>query len=201
MFNLTVHRGGPLYKLGVMPLTAAGHAGVRHRGGTSGSRRALFGGPAPSNAHGDATMLAQNERFVHEIGELESRFRAARGWLHETFATAERTVGDTGEVDPMDVILTRQATVFRNPGGGRHPAPAYLLAGTDALRSGGLQRHSGTSTPAPSTSSPAPAPPWSWAEPSSTPLPTTPSTLLNPPNSTSIKGNTVKARRRLGPNR
>lgn len=56
---------------------------------------------------------------------------------------------ETGIVDPMDVILTRQATVFVTQEGADILRRAYLLAGTDALRSGGLQRafrdiHAGT---------------------------------------------------------
>ncbi len=148
MFDLTVYRGGPLYKLGVMPLTAAGHAGfaigVVQRG--LDELRAIA---RSKQRMGEAATLGQNERFVHEMGELESRFRAARCWLRDTFATAERNVTETGEVDPMDVILTRQATVFVTQEGADILRRAYLLAGTNALRSGGLQRafrdiHAGT---------------------------------------------------------
>ncbi len=148
MFDLTVYRGGPLYKLGVMPLTAAGHAGFAI-GVVQRGLDELHSVARSKHRMGDATPLAQNDRFVHEIGELESHFRAAKGWLHETFATAERNVVETGIVDPMDVILTRQATVFVTQEGADILRRAYLLAGTDALRSGGLQRafrdiHAGT---------------------------------------------------------
>lgn len=148
MFDLTVYRGGPLYNLGVMPLTAAGHAGFAI-GVVQRGLDELHSVARSKHRMGDATPLAQNDRFVHEIGELESRFRAARGWLHDTFATAERNVVETGVVDPMDVILTRQATVFVTQEGADILRRAYLLAGTDALRSGGLQRafrdiHAGT---------------------------------------------------------
>ena len=148
MFDLTVYRGGPLYKLGVMPLTAAGHAGFAI-GVVQRGLDELLSVARSKHRMGDATALAQNDRFVHEIGELESRFRAAKGWLHETFATAERNVAETGIVDPMDVILTRQATVFVTQEGADILRRAYLLAGTDALRSGALQRafrdiHAGT---------------------------------------------------------
>ena len=148
MFDLTVYRGGPLYKLGVMPLTAAGHAGFAI-GVVQRGLDELHSVARSKHRMGDATPLAQNDRFVHEIGELESRFRAAKGWLHETFATAETNVVETGPVDPMDVILTRQATVFVTQEGADILRRAYLLAGTDALRSGGLQRafrdiHAGT---------------------------------------------------------
>ena len=148
MFDLTVYRGGPLYKLGVMPLTAAGHAGFAI-GVVQRGLDELYSVARSKQRMGDATPLAQSDRFIYEIGELESRFRAARGWLHDTFATAERNVVETGEVDPMDVILTRQATVFVTQEGADILRRAYLLAGTDALRSGALQRafrdiHAGT---------------------------------------------------------
>ena len=148
MFDITVYRGGPLYQLGVMPLTAAGHAGFAI-GVVQRGLDELRSVARSKHRMGEAAPLAESDRFVHEIGQLESRFRAARTWLHEVFATAERNVTETGQVDPADVILTRQATVFVTQEGADILRRAYLLAGTDALRSGGLQRafrdiHAGT---------------------------------------------------------
>ena len=144
MFDLTVYRGGPLYKLGVMPLTAAGHAGFAI-GVVQRGLDELLAVARSKHRMGDAAPLAQNERFVHEIGELESRFRAARCWLHDTFASAERTVIETGVVDPMEALLTRQATAYITQEGADILRRAYLLAGTDALRlrrpPAGLPRH------------------------------------------------------------
>ena len=148
MFNLTVYRGGPLYELGVMPLTAAGHAGfaigVVRRGLDE-----LLAVARAKHRMGDAAPMAQSDRFIHEIGELESRFRAACCWLHDTFANAERTAAKTGAPDPTEALLTRQATAFITQEGADILRRAYLLAGTDALRAGGLQRafrdiHAGT---------------------------------------------------------
>ena len=84
--------------------------------------------------------LAHSDRSVREVGELVSRFRAARGWLHDTFAAAERNVVETGEVGPMDVVPTRQATVFVTRQGADILRRAYLPAGAGALRSRALQR-------------------------------------------------------------
>ncbi len=148
MFDLTVYRGGPLYELGVMPLTAAGHAGfaigVVRRGLDE-----LLAVARAKHRMGDATPMAQSDRFIHEIGELESRFRAACCWLHDTFANAERTAAKTGAPDPTEALLTRQATAFITQEGADILRRAYLLAGTEALRTGGLQRafrdiHAGT---------------------------------------------------------
>ena len=56
---------------------------------------------------------------------------------------------ETGEPDPMEALLTRQATAHITQEGADILRRAYLLAGTDALRTGGLQRafrdiHAGT---------------------------------------------------------
>ena len=84
MFDLTVYRGGPLYQLGVLPLTAAGHAGFAI-GVVQRGLDELLAVARSKHRMGDAAPMAQNDRFIHEIGELESRFRAACCWLHDTF--------------------------------------------------------------------------------------------------------------------
>ena len=145
MFDLTVYRGGPLYKLGVLPLTAAGHAGFAI-GVVQRGLDELLAVARSKHRMGDAAPLAQNERFVHEIGELESRFRAACCWLHDTFTTAERTVIETGVApDPMDAHPHPPGHCVHHPRGGRHPAPGLSFGRhrRPALRrpSAGLPRH------------------------------------------------------------
>ena len=70
-FQPTVHRGGPLYTLGVLPLTAAGHAGWA----LGVTRRVLdeVAAIATSTTRLGATSpLSKNERFLYE-------FRGTRG--------------------------------------------------------------------------------------------------------------------------
>lgn len=135
----TVHRGGPLYALGIMPLTAAGHTGFA----IGVVRRALDELMAIAKTKqrmGHATTLAESERFLVSLGTLESRFRSAVAWTREVFAAAERHVIEVGTPDPVLANQTRQATVFLTQEGADIVREAYLLAGTTALRDGPLAR-------------------------------------------------------------
>ncbi len=132
------HRGSAVYELGVLGLTAAGHAGFA----LGVVRRALDELAAIARTKqrmGSSTAMRDSERFLVELANLESRARAAAAWVHERFATAERTALATGSVDPAEVALARQATVYATQDGADVVRRAYLLAGTDALRAGPLQ--------------------------------------------------------------
>ena len=131
-------RGSAAYDLGVMGLTSAGHAGFA----LGVVRRALdeLTSIARSKQRmGASAALRDNERFLIELANLESRARAAASWVRERFAAAERTALETGSADPTEVLLARQATVHATQDGADVIRRAYLLAGTDALRDGVLQ--------------------------------------------------------------
>jgi alkylation response protein AidB-like acyl-CoA dehydrogenase len=133
------HRGGPIYQLGVLGLTSAGHAGVA----LGVVRRALdeLRHIATTKARmGASAPLREKEGFLLALTTLESRARSAAGWVRDTFATAEATAIRTGEANPKEVALARQSTVFATQDGADVVREAYLLAGTDALRRGPLQR-------------------------------------------------------------
>jgi alkylation response protein AidB-like acyl-CoA dehydrogenase len=147
-FAPTRYRGGPVYDLGVLGITAVGHSGFA----IGVTRRALdeLAKVATGAKHrmGAASPLRESERFLHELGTLEGRFRAARAWVYEAFADAQRAAED-GEVTPQHINLVRQATVHVTQEGADIARQAYLLAGTTALRAGPLQRcfrdlHAGT---------------------------------------------------------
>jgi alkylation response protein AidB-like acyl-CoA dehydrogenase len=137
-FNPTIHRGGPRYALGVLPLTAAGHAGWA----LGVTRRALdeLAGFASVARMGAATTLNESERFLFEYGQLEGRWRAGRAWVHEAVAAAEAEAQATGSISPRTANLVREACRHVNQGGADIARQAYLLAGTRALRDGPLQR-------------------------------------------------------------
>jgi alkylation response protein AidB-like acyl-CoA dehydrogenase len=132
-------RGGPMYQLGVLGLTSAGHAavaiGVVRRAldelRTIAATKARMGASAP---------LREKESFLLALAGLESRARSAACWVRDTFATAEATAVRTGAADPTEVALARQSTVHATQDGAAVVRDAYLLAGTDALRAGPLQR-------------------------------------------------------------
>ncbi len=135
----TRHRGGPVYDLGVIAQTAAGHAGFA----MGVARRALDELREISKTKvrmGAASFLAQDERFLFELGELESRLRSASAWVLESFEALEAEVARTGTLDPLLHEEVRQATVHVTREGADIARRAYLLAGTTALREGPLQR-------------------------------------------------------------
>lgn len=141
-------RGGPVYELGVLGLTSAGHAGFA----IGVVRRALdelIAIAATKERMGASAPLREKESFLIALANLDARARSAASWVRESFAAAEATAIDTGEADPTELALARQSTVFATQDGAAVVRDAYLLAGTDALREGPLQRcfrdiHAGT---------------------------------------------------------
>jgi alkylation response protein AidB-like acyl-CoA dehydrogenase len=146
-FSPVRHRGGLVYDLGVLGLTAVGHSGFAI-GVTRRALDELIAVATTKHRMGAATPLRDSERFLHELGTLESRFRSARAFVHEAFAAAQQAAED-GTLTPRHVNAARQATVYVTQQGADIARNAYLLAGTTALRDGPLQRafrdlHAGT---------------------------------------------------------
>ena len=138
-FAPIVHRGGPVYTLGVIPLTAAGHAGWA----LGVTRRVLDEVAAIATGTtrmGAPSSLVTSERFLHEYGILEGRFRAGRAWVRETCEQAEAEAARDGAVSAVTANLLREACRHVNQGGADIAREAYLLAGTKALRDGPIQR-------------------------------------------------------------
>jgi alkylation response protein AidB-like acyl-CoA dehydrogenase len=135
----TRRRGGPIFELGVMVLTAAGHAGFA-LGLARRSLDELMTLAKTKVRMGATHFLKDSERFLVALGELESRYQSSRAWVRETFAAAEQTAIQTSCVDPLESTRVRQATVHATSEAVAVVHQAYLLAGTSALREGALQR-------------------------------------------------------------
>lgn len=131
-------RGGPTYDLGVMVLTALGHAGFAI-GVTRRALDELAALAATKTRMGAGSTLAESESFQLALAGLESRAAAAAAWTRACFAEAERGAL-TGEIDPAACTRARQATVHVTREGADIAREAYLLAGTTALRDGPMQR-------------------------------------------------------------
>ena len=135
----TRRRGGPIFEMGVMALTAAGHAGFA----LGVARRALDELKATSKTKirmGSGNYLQDGEDFLRRLGQLESRFRAARAWVYETFEAMESRATEIEVVDPEFVTLVRQSTVHVTEEAAEIVREVYLLAGTTSLREGPIQR-------------------------------------------------------------
>lgn len=132
-------RGGPVFELGVLCLTAAGHAGFA----LGVCRRVLdelVAVARDKHRMGAATPLRESERFLVELATAESRYRSAAAWVQEAFAEVQAPVEQGREVDPGLVNVARQATVFATRECADVARQAYQLAGTTALREGPIQQ-------------------------------------------------------------
>ena len=140
-FAPTVRRGGPMYRLGILPLAAAGHAGWA----LGVTRRMLDELKAAANTvrMGASSSLADSDHFLIEYAELESRYLAGKAWVRQVLTEAEAVAAKGSDDQPVDdatANLVRQACVQVNRGGAAIAEQAYLLAGTRALRDGVMQR-------------------------------------------------------------
>ncbi len=133
------HRGGPVYDLGVLCLTAVGHAGFA-LGVTRRAIDELIAVARDTHRMGAMVPLRESDRFLHSLATMESRYRAAEAWVRQAIATAETSVVEGPGPDLSAVTACRQATVFLTQEGADIARQAYLLAGTTALRNGPLQR-------------------------------------------------------------
>ena len=142
------YRGGAMYDMGVLPLTAAGHAGWA----IGLVRRALDELAAIASTRqrmAGATPMRDSEHVLMRLGELEARAASSKAWVYDTFGRFERHCIDGGATDPDLDRATRMATTFVTSEAAEIIRGAYLLAGTVALRGGALQRafrdiHAGT---------------------------------------------------------
>lgn len=138
-FLPTVCRGGPLYALGVLPLTAAGHAGWA----LGVTRRVLDEVAAIAGSTtrlGAASSLSTDQRFLYEFGVLEGRFRSGRAWVREVCTDAEAEAVREGAISARTAGLVREACRKVNQDGADIARQAYLLAGTRSLRDGPIQK-------------------------------------------------------------
>lgn len=140
-------RGGPVYDLGVLPLTAIGHAGFA-LGATRRALDELVAIAGTKERLGASAPLRDQERFLIALADLESRWQAMSSWLRTAAVEAEESAAN-GTVDLTTANTLRQATVFATQQGAEIARRAYGLAGTSALRAGPLNQafrdlHAGT---------------------------------------------------------
>jgi len=139
LFTQEPRRGNPLFRLGMMPFTAAGHAAFALGVG----RRALdelHEMAAGRQRMGDPTPLAQRLTFQKDYARHEARLRAARLLVLETFSEAQR-IAEAG----TSLSLEKRAWLRMGANLATEVAKqacdfAHERAGTVAIRPGVLQR-------------------------------------------------------------
>jgi len=135
LFTRDVRRGGPLFKLGVMPLTAAGHAawalGV--------SRSALDDVTALAVAKtrmGESSNLANKMTFQRNLAHHEGMWRAARQLVADTCARVGEQIAAGVELTVAMRADMRLAATYATEASREVVQFAHLAAGTTAIREG-----------------------------------------------------------------
>lgn len=132
IFTEVPERGSDMHRLGVMVLTAAGHAGWA----LGVARRALdeITELAATKVRMSDTLLADQQVFRVGFAEAEASVRAARAFVVEAFAAAEADVAGGGRLSPRANHLTRLATTWATSAAAEAVEWAYRESGTESLR-------------------------------------------------------------------
>ena len=135
LFTRQPHRGGNLYRFGVMPLTAGGHAGW-----ALGVARSMLDDVVQlakdKTRMGDETTLAHKQTFQRNLAHHEGMWRAARVLVEDTFVKVETQVMAGAELTPQMRADIRIAATYATEACREVVQWAHLAAGTSAIREG-----------------------------------------------------------------
>jgi alkylation response protein AidB-like acyl-CoA dehydrogenase len=138
LINAEPRRGGAVYRLGVLGLTAAGHAafalGVGRRGMDELTRI------VQTKHRLGADPLREQQVFRHDYALHDAALLAARAFVYESFATVQDALDAGDDPTPVQRQRLRQSTTYATRVATDAVRFAYTAAGTDALRPGALQR-------------------------------------------------------------
>jgi alkylation response protein AidB-like acyl-CoA dehydrogenase len=138
LVNAEARRGGPVYRLGVLGLTAAGHAafalGVGRRGMEELTRI------VQTKHRLGAEALRDQQLFRHDYAMHDAALHAARAFVLESFATVQDVLDAGDDPSPVQRQRLRQSTTYATRVATDAVRFAYTAAGTDALRPSVLQR-------------------------------------------------------------
>jgi len=136
LFTRTPERGtSPLFRMGLMPITAAGHAAWAL--GVSKSMLDDIADLALKKARmSDMETLALRNTFQRNLAHFTGMWRAARAGILETFGSAERAVAAGQELTPTMRADMRVAATYATEASREVGQWAHLAAGTTAIRNG-----------------------------------------------------------------
>ncbi|KUI30216.1 acyl-CoA dehydrogenase family protein [Mycobacterium sp. GA-2829] len=136
LFSRTPHRGGsPATRMGLMPVTAAGHAAWAL--GVAKSMLDDVGELAATKFRmSDMASLASRPTFQKGLAHHTAAWRAARLLVLDAFTTAEAAVSAGEDLTPTLRADMRVAAVFATDTARACAEWAHLVAGTDAIREG-----------------------------------------------------------------
>jgi alkylation response protein AidB-like acyl-CoA dehydrogenase len=136
LFSRTPERGrSACFHMGLMPLTAAGHAAW-----ALGVAKSMLDDVAELAVTkirmGDDGSLANRASFQRGLSHHTAMWKAARLLVLDTFAGVERTVTDGGELTPTMRADLRVAATYATEASREVVQWAHLAAGTSAIREG-----------------------------------------------------------------
>jgi alkylation response protein AidB-like acyl-CoA dehydrogenase len=136
LFAREPRRGhAPTFQMGLMPITAAGHAAWG-----LGVAKSMLDDVAQLAASkvrmGDLATLANRPGFQQGLAHHTAMWRAARLLVIDAFEDAERTVAARGELTPAQRADLRVAAVYATNAARAVGEWAHLAAGTTAIRDG-----------------------------------------------------------------
>jgi alkylation response protein AidB-like acyl-CoA dehydrogenase len=135
LFTRKPQRGGPLFRLGIMPITAAGHAawalGVSRSALDDVSRLAL-----EKTRMGDPTTMANKPTFQRNLAHHEAMWRAARLLVLDACGRIGERVAAGEEVSVRMRADVRLAASYATEASREIVQFVHLAAGTTAIREG-----------------------------------------------------------------
>jgi alkylation response protein AidB-like acyl-CoA dehydrogenase len=140
-------RGGPQYRLGLLGMTAAGHAGFALGVGRRALDEVVRIARRKQRLGGEP--VAEQQLFQHDLGMHDAAMRAARAYVLDVFSEAEAAAVRDGAPTLVLAQRMRQATTYATRVAADAARFAYTWAGSSGLRPGALQRcfrdiHAGT---------------------------------------------------------
>jgi alkylation response protein AidB-like acyl-CoA dehydrogenase len=136
LFTRVPFRGGaPTFRMGIMPIVAAGHASW-----ALGVARSMIDDvrelATTKTRMGEPSTLANKPSFQRGLAHHESMWRAARLLVVESFGAAEAAVAGGEDLSPMARADMRAAAVYATECSREIAQWAHLAAGTTAIREG-----------------------------------------------------------------
>jgi alkylation response protein AidB-like acyl-CoA dehydrogenase len=136
LFTRVPFRGtAPTFRMGIMPIVAAGHAGW-----ALGVARSMLDDvrdlATTKTRMGEPATLANKPSFQRGLAHHESMWRAARLLVVETFGGVEAAVASGEDLGPIPRADMRAAAVYATECSREIAQWAHLAAGTTAIREG-----------------------------------------------------------------
>lgn len=135
LFTREPNRGPDIFKLGVMPLTGAGHAAWA-LGVARSALDDIFQVAKEKTRMGDESTLGNKLTFQRDLAHHEAMWRAANAGVFEAYARVEAQILAGQELTPTMRADMRISATYATEAAKDIVTFAHLAAGTTAIREG-----------------------------------------------------------------